>query len=158
MSFQLVFMQNTYYGKDGIKNDSSAFFFPRENICTVKFEYRFLLERNVGLCYFLNLLQFLSIQVFRKNNQIFNSLPLSFPNMTFHLELIVIKYDAMHLFLACIFLKGMVLFVLNLTGTKYSTFPEKHHFTQSLQLHRMVRGNMQKAFKYLSQWVRARAS
>lgn len=117
----------------------------------MKFEYRFSLNRNVGLHYFLNLLQLLSIQVFRKT---VNSLPVSFLNMTFQLELIVIKYNAAHLFLACIFLQGMVVFVLNLTGTKYSVFPEKQHFTQSLELHRMARGNTQKAFKYLSQWVR----
>lgn len=101
------------------------FFFPQEDICTVKFEYRFLLDRNAGFGYFLNLLQFLSISIHLEKAIKYSTVfPFAF-QMTFCLELIVINYDAMHLFLACIFLQGMVVFFLNLTGTKHSTFPEK---------------------------------
>lgn len=56
MSFQLIVMQDTFYGKDGKKVVAVNFFFPQDNICTEKFEYRFLLDRDVPLHYFLNFL------------------------------------------------------------------------------------------------------
>lgn len=73
--------------------------------------------------------------------------------MTFQMELIVIKYDAMQLLLACIFLQHVVVFVLNSTGTKYSAFPENsiaHEAYTSTEV--TCRQQM------LSQWVGACAS